>query len=291
MTQEIGSSMLIRNTPKSQSDWKKLIDSKGVTSIDTDFAQMAIVQEKGQLTVHWGFEDINVMREHFLPMFEELKPEIADAEVEFIALDLVQFQNRDWIQPLLKDANFYFFAEWMEMEHPGLDPERIPDFPDDVIMRQATDDDVEKMYSIWIESYGDLTVSPATFAYYLENQTWIGALEHRDEVIGFAINGPVSSGSGEIFDVAVDSKFDDEEYKSLLLSAAVYQLTTQDARRASIKVRPDIKNALRTCADLGFRPGVGGLEYRRSTDEEYNLAKQQERSSASGVKARFGDWR
>ena len=103
MTQEIGSSMLIRNTPKSQSDWKKLIDSKGVTSIDTDFAQMAIVQEKGQLTVHWAFEDINVMREHFLPMFEELKPEIADADVDFIALDLVQFQNqiRTWLATLI----------------------------------------------------------------------------------------------------------------------------------------------------------------------------------------------
>ena len=106
MTQEFGSSMLIRNTPKSQNEWKKLIDSEGVTSIEADFAQMAIVQEKGQLTVHWAFEDINVMREHFLPMFEELKPEIADADVEFIALDIVQFQNRDWIQPLLTDANF-----------------------------------------------------------------------------------------------------------------------------------------------------------------------------------------
>ncbi|MFL2646056.1 MAG: GNAT family N-acetyltransferase [Dehalococcoidia bacterium] len=291
MTQEIGSSMLIRNTPKSQNEWKKLIDSKGVTSIDTDFAQMAIVQEKGQLTVHWAFEDINTMREHFLPMFEELKPEIADADVDFIALDLVQFQNRDWIQPLLQDANFYFFAEWMNMENPGLDPEDIPDFPDDVIMRQATDDDVEKMYSIWVNSYGDLTTSPATFDYYLENQTWIGALERNGEVVGFAINGPVVSGSGEVFEVAVDADFENEGYKSLLLSAATYQLTTQDARRATIKVRPDIKNALRTCSDLGFRPVIGGLEYRRSTDEEYNLAKQEERRSASGVKARFGDWR
>jgi len=291
MTQEIGSSMLIRNTPKSQNEWKKLIEAEGVTSIDTDFAQMAIVQEKGQLTVHWAFEDINVMREHFIPMFEELRPEIADADVEFIALDLVQFQNRDWIQPLLVDTNFYFFAEWMNMEHAGLDPENIPDFPDNVIMRQATDEDVEKMYLIWVQSYGDLIVSPATFDYYLENQTWIGALERDGEVIGFAINGPVVSGLGEIFEVTVDSRFEDEEYKSLLLSAAAYQLTTQDAMRAAIKVRPDIKNALRTCADLGFRPGVGGLEYRRSTDEEYNLSKQKERRSASGVKARFGDWR
>tara|TARA_Y100000590_G_scaffold444079_2_gene574373 strand:+ start:69 stop:944 length:876 start_codon:yes stop_codon:yes gene_type:complete len=291
MTQEFGSSMLIRNTPKSQNEWKKLIDSEGVTSIEADFAQMAIVQEKGQLTVHWAFEDINVMREHFLPMFEELKPEIADADVEFIALDLVQFQNRDWIQPLLTDANFYFFAEWMNMEHPGLDPEIIPEFPDKVNMRHATDDDVEKMYSIWTESYGELTVSPATFDYYLERQSWIGVLEQDNEMIGFAINGPVVAGAGEIFEVAVDSRFDDEGYKSLLLSAAVYQLTTQGARRASIKVRPDIKNALRTCADQGFRPVVGGLEYRRSTDEKYNLAKQKERSSASGVKARFGDWR
>lgn len=291
MTQEFGSSMLIRNTPKSQNEWKKLIDSEGVTSIEADFAQMAIVQEKGQLTVHWAFEDINVMREHFLPMFEELKPEIADADVEFIALDLVQFQNRDWIQPLLTDANFYFFAEWMNMEHPGLDPESIPEFPDKVNMRHATDDDVEKMYSIWTESYGELTVSPATFDYYLERQSWIGVLEQDNEMTGFAINGPVVAGAGEIFEVAVDSRFDDEGYKSLLLSAAVYQLTTQGARRASIKVRPDIKNALRTCADQGFRPVVGGLEYRRSTDEKYNLAKQKERSSASGVKARFGDWR
>ncbi|MBT5775329.1 MAG: GNAT family N-acetyltransferase [Dehalococcoidia bacterium] len=290
MTQAPEQTMLMRNTPVSAREWRERLDSPGATVIDAEVGQMAIVPERGQLTLCWAFTDIDTMRQHYTAMFDALKPEIADADVDFLTMDFVQVQNRDWLKPLLDDTDFHFFAEWIEMTHPGLDPEVIPEFPEGVTMRRATDDDVERMYEIWTEAYGDLLPGPGTFDYYLEHQTWTGALEQDGKVVAFAINGPVEAAVGEIFDAVVAPEARGHGYGQLVLAAAAYQLSTQEARRATVRVRPDIKQALRTCSEMGFKPGRAGLEYRRTTDEEAIKQRRDERRVA-GVKARFGGWR
>ncbi len=290
MTQAPEQIMLMRNQPRSAREWQELMESPGATVIDAGAGQLAIVPERGQLTLSWAFADIDTMRQHYTAMFEELKPEIAEADVDFITMDFVQVQNRDWLKPLLDDTDFEFFAEWIEMTHPGLDPESIPEFPEGVSMRRATDDDVDHMYEIWTTGYDDLLPGPGTFDYYLENQTWVGALEKDGEIVAFAINGPVNAAVGEIFDVVVAPEARGNGYGQLALAAAAYQFTTQEARRATVRVRPDIKQALRTCTELGFKPGTAGLEYRRTTDEEA-IAEKRESRRVAGVKARFGGWR
>ena len=282
--------MLMRNMPMSERDWSALLEIPGATSIGAGVGQLALVPQRGEVALYWRFEDLDSMRQHFQPMFDELRTEIAEADVDFVTMDLVQVRDRDWLKPLLDDASFEFFAEWLEMMHPGLDPEVIPEFPDQLTMRRATDDDVERMFEIWQDAYGDLAHAAGTFDYYLDLNTWTGVLEEDGAVIGFAINGPVQAGEGVIFDVAIAPESRGHGYGQLLLQAAAYQLTTQDARRATIRVRPDIKQALRVCSDAGFRPGQGGLEYRRTTDEEA-ITERQAAKRKSGVKARFGDWR
>ncbi len=282
--------MLMRNRPQSERSWQALMETPGATVVDAGAGQLVLVPEEGQLRLYWAFIDLDTMRQHYTPMFEELRPEIQQADVDFISMDLVQVQNRDWLRPLIDDTDFEFFAEWVDMEHPGLDPESIPDFPEGVSMRRATDDDVDGLYEIWQAAYGELVRSPGTFDHYLDHHTWIGALERSGKVVGFAINGPVDRAEGVIFDVAVAPEERGNGYGELLLAAAAYQLTTQEARRATIRVRPDIKQALRICTQLGFKPGTGGLEYRRTSDEEAILARREARRLA-GVKARFGGWR
>jgi ribosomal protein S18 acetylase RimI-like enzyme len=282
--------MLMRNVPMSARDWEELVNTSGVTSISSDVGDLAIIHENGELALYWQFETLDDMRLHFQPMFDELRPEIAEADVDFITMDLVQVRERDWLRPLLDDASFEFFAEWLDMTHPGLDPDDIPEFPEDVTMRKAGDDDVERMFEIWQAAYGELAAAAGTFDFYLDNHTWAGALEQDGNIVGFAINGPVHAAEGVILDVAVAPEAWGNGYGKLLLQAAAYQLTTQDARRATIRVRPDIKPALRIATEAGFRPGQGGLEYRRTTDEAL-IAERKEERRKSGVKARFGKWR
>ena len=282
--------MLMRNTPISARDWAALIETSGTTSISGPAGDLALVRQQGELALYWQFEDLNSMREHFQPMFEELRPEIANADVDFVTMDLVQVRERDWLKPLLDDASFEFFAEWLDMTHPGLDPEAIPEFPDHLTMRRATDDDVKRMFDIWNAAYGELARAAGTFDYYLDEHSWAGVLETDGEIVGFAINGPVQAAEGVVLEVAVAPEHWGNGYGKLLLEAAVFQLTTQDARRATIRVRPDIKPSLRTCSEIGFRPGQGGLEYRRTTDEEL-IAQRFEEKRKAGVKARFGKWR
>jgi GNAT superfamily N-acetyltransferase len=282
--------MLMRNTPMSARDWNELVNSSGATSISGDVGDLALIRQQGELALYWQFEDLDGMRQHFQPMFDELREEIASADVDFVTMDLVQVRERDWLKPLLDDASFSFFAEWLDMTHPGLDPEAMPEFPAGFEMRRPTDDDVERMFEIWNGAYGELSRAAGTFDHYLDEHTWAGVLETDGEIVGFAINGPVRAAEGVVLEVAVAPEHWGNGYGKLLLEAATYQLTTQDARRATVRVRPDIKPSLRACADVGFRPGTGGLEYRRTTDEEA-IAERLEERRKTGVKARFGGWR
>jgi hypothetical protein len=75
-----------------------------------------------------------------------------------------------------------------------------------------------------------------------------------------------------------------------VLAAATYALSAADAVRATIRVRPDITQALRVCSSLGFRHQRGGLEYRRDVDEAA-IAERRQARRVAGVKARFGKWR
>ncbi len=291
MTQQAAERIIqMRNTPMSAREWQELTDVSGVTSISGEAGDLALIRQQGELALYWQFEDLDSMRQHFQPMFEELRPEIAAADVDFVTMDLVQVRERDWLKPLLDDADFTFFAEWMDMTHPGLDPESIPEFPEGMTMRRATDDDVERMFESWNAAYGELRRAAGTFDHYLDEHSWAGVLERDGEIVGFVINGTVRAAEGTVLELAVDPAHWGSGYGRMLLDAASYQLTTQDARRATIRVRPDIKQALRICSDAGYRPGIAGLEYRRSTDEEL-LAERHEAKRRSGVKARFGGWR
>lgn len=280
----------MRNTPMNAREWQQLTDVSGVTSISADSGDLALVRQQGELALYWQFEDLDSMRQHFQPMFEELRTEIAEADVDFVTMDLVQVRERDWLKPLLDDASFSFFAEWMDMTHPGLDPEAIPEFPEGLTMRRAGDDDVERMFEIWNAAYGELTRGAGTFDSFLDQHSWAGVLEQDDQIVGFVINGAVRAAEGAVLELAVDPEQWGNGYGRMLLDAASYQLTTQDARRATIRVRPDIKQSLRICSDAGFRPGMAGLEYRRPTDEDV-IAERREAKRRAGVKARFGGWR
>jgi GNAT superfamily N-acetyltransferase len=282
--------MTVRSQPMRATEWREMCERPGATVVEAEVGELALVPERGQMALHWQFEDLDSMRLHFQPMFDELRQEIAEADVDLIRLDLVQVRNRDWLKPLLDGAAFDFFAEWLEMTHPGLDPEAIPEFPEGVTMRRAGDDDVERMFEIWGSAYGELKEAAGTFDFYLDEHSWAGVLEAGGEVVAFAMNGPVRAAAGEVFDAAVAPEHWGKGYGQLVLAAAAYQLTTQDARRATIRVRPDVKQALRICSELGFKPGQGGLEYHRTTDEEL-IAQRREQRRVAGVKARFGKWR
>jgi ribosomal protein S18 acetylase RimI-like enzyme len=282
--------ILMRNTPMSAREWQELTNVPGVTSISADTGDLALIRQQGELALYWQFEDLDSMRQHFQPMFEEMRPEISEADVDFVTMDLVQVRDRDWLKPLLDDASFTFFAEWMDMTHPGLDPDAIPEFPEGLTMRRAGDGEVERMFEIWNAAYGELGRAAGTFDAYLNLHSWAGVLEQDEKIVGFAINGSVHAAQGTILEIAVDPEHWGNGYGRMLLAAASYQLTTQDARRATIRVRPDVKQSLRICSDAGFRPGMAGLEYRRPTDEDL-IAERLDAKRRAGVKARFGGWR
>ena len=280
----------LKNMPMRPRERRRLLEREGTLHIEEERGEVFLVPELGQLRIYWGFENVEAMRTLFPGWFDELRAHITLDRADYVAMDLVSLPNRNWLDPMLDDASFEFFAEWMEMTHSDLDPDAVPDFPEGVTMRRGEADDVTRCRDIWIEAYGELGDGPRTFDALVEEASWHGVMESNGDIVAFAFNGEVERAEGTVLSAAVAPEAWGNGYGRLILQAAAFQLATQEARRTTIRVRPDIKQSLRACSDVGFRFSRGGLEFRRTTDEEAISRKKQERRVA-GVKARFGKWR
>jgi ribosomal protein S18 acetylase RimI-like enzyme len=283
---------LMRNVPMSSREWRELVDTEDTLFANNEDGAVAVAHVEGQPRVFWSFPGIDELRSSFPPLFDELRPALAELDAEFIAMDLVEFLNRDWVLPVLNDSDFDFFSEWMELVHPQLDAETVPEFPEGVTMRRAGDDDLERLEEIWLAAPGDYADGVGSFDYFIENASWAGALESDEDgsIVAFAFNGPASGPEARIFAASVAPEARGNGYGRAVLHAAMYQLATQGSVRARIRVRPDVPRALRIASDLGFRQVRAGLEYRRINDEQ-TLADRREARRIAGVKVRFGNWR
>ena len=115
----------IRNMPMRPRVWRALLETPGAAVIDADDGTLALVPQRGELHLYWAFSSIEHMRQLFAEMFDELRPDIASSGVDYVALDLVEVHGKEWLDPLLADAGFEFFAEWLTMTHPALDPNAL----------------------------------------------------------------------------------------------------------------------------------------------------------------------
>lgn len=116
---------LMRNVPMSSREWRELVDIEDTIFVNDADGALALAFIEGEPRLYWSFPGVDEMRSSFPALFEELRPALEDVDADFISTDLVEFLNRDWILPVLQDADFEFFSEWMELVHPQLDPDTI----------------------------------------------------------------------------------------------------------------------------------------------------------------------
>jgi len=287
---ESASPWTLRNAPVRPRDWRALVETPGAFYAHDDGGEMLLIPDQGQLRLHWAYADIEEMRSLFPKHFAQLRKEITAERADYVVMDLINVVNRDWFDPLLRDADFALFAEWMDMAHPALDDVALPEFPEGASMRRATDADIDRLREIWTAAYGDYAEGDRTFDAMVNSASWAGVLEADGAIVAFALNGEVDRAEGRILTAAVAPEAWGNGYGKLVLGAAAYQLASQGATRAVVRVRPDIKQALRVCSELGFRHFRSGIEFRRSVDEAA-IAAAREQRRVGGVKARFGDWR
>lgn len=280
----------LKNTPLRPRERRELLERDGTFHVQSPNGEVILAPVQGQQELFWAFRSVEDMRQEFPAMWQQAREQIDRDEVDYVTTDVSGLSTREWLDPLLRDADFEFFAEWMDMSNPDLDEDAVPEFPDGVTMRKAQDTDLERIYEIWSEAYGEYGDGPATFDWLTEQAAWAGALEADGELVAFAFNSPVERAEGRVLAAAVAPEAWGNGYGRLILAAAVYQLAATEAVRANIRVRPDIKQGLRTCSDLGFKYARAGIEYRRSIDEEA-IAEKREQRRIAGVKARFGKWR
>ena len=279
----------VRNEPLDSRKRTNLLEQDETVHLSSPNGELILAHENGQQSLYWGFDSIDSMRKEFAVMWEEALVSVEREDIDYISMNLSQVSTRDMVLPILETASFKQFAEWIEMLHPDL-PQSPPVISSGIDMRRAGEDDLDSFEIIWSDALGDLTDGLATFDDFASRADWAGALTLDNEVVGFAFNGTSNSGDGEVLTAAIAPNHWGKGYGRELLEAALYQMGTSDHRRAVIRVRPDVRQALKICSALGMRHSAGGVEWRRSIDEsEINL--ELEASRKAGVKARFGGWR
>ena len=281
----------LRNAPMRPRAWREFLQHDEVASIESDAGALVLAMQDGQLNFHYAFGELEAMRLEFGSLFEQLKGEIGSFDADYVRIDLIQLVNRNWVEPLLRETDFEEFAEWMDMVHPELDPDAPPpEFSQGVTMRRGQADDADRIVEIEAAAYGELADGEQATRERLATAAWVGVLERDGEPVAYAINGEVERAEGRIHSAAVHPDAWGDGLGRQILAAASYQLVASDARRAVVRVRPDIPQALQATQALGFTPGPRGVEWRRPVDEQA-IEERREHARLAGVKARFGNWR
>lgn len=287
---QLGDALQTRNAPRSIDGWEALLDSDATEVVETDVGEMALARERGQLHLHYAFDDLEAMTAAWHPCFEALRERIANSGHPYLAIDLVEHINRRWIENLLAECDFQAMGEWLELVHPGLRDVVPPEIPDGLTMRRAQPDDAAAIVTIERAAYGEWTDGEAATLARIEAAGWTGVLERDGEVIAYAINTTVGNGRGEVMSCAVAPDAQGDGLGKVILGAATYQLGASDGREAAVRVRPDMPKGARTATALGYLVGRRGIELRRDSDEEV-LRRVRDDARVRGMKVRFGGWR
>lgn len=282
----------VRNIPTRDRDWEALLDADETEAVETDGGEMALVRLDGQLQLRFSFTDRELMKAAFNPMWGALHPHLASFGVDYVRFDLISFPVREWIDPMLDEAGFLPFGEWLEFERRDLADVTPPEFPAGVRLRRATaaDADIAAVVAIEAEAYGRFADGERATRARLATAGWAGVLEAGGEIVGYAINEHPAGAGALVQSLGVAASARGNGYGRLLLEAAAYQLAAAGARRAFVRARPDIRRSAETATAAGFRPARSAVEFRRTLDEaaiEERLRNRQ----VQGMKVRFGEWR
>ena len=288
--EQLGEALQTRNQPRSIDEWEELLDSDAAEAVETDVGEMALVRERGQLRLHYAFDDLEAMTAALLPAFDALRPRIADSGFPYVTIDLVEHANRRWIENLLSECDFQPMGEWLELVHPALGGAAPPEIPEGLTMRRARAEDAGAIVAIEGAAYGDWTDGEGATRARLGEAAWAGVLERDGEAIAYAVNTAVGRGRGEIVSCAVAPERQGDGLGKVILGAAAYQLAASGAREAAVRVRPDLPKGARTATAIGFLVGRRGVELRRDADEEA-IARARDEARVRGMKVRFGGWR
>lgn len=282
---------MTRNVPLRPEEWDVLLHDLETCAAETDAGRMAFAVIDGQLRLHYMFGTDEELKADFWSLWNALHPTLTAYGHPYLAIDLVELPNRAWIAPLLDEAHFTLFGDWIDMERHEVHGMHPPAIPDGCTMRKATPSDFERILDIADEAYAQYGDGEVVMRARLNGAQWIGVLEEGGQIVAYAINAqPDSTGVGRILSAAVAPEAWGQGYGRVILEAAAYQLGTKDARRAVIRIVPEAPHAVETAMRASFRTGRRGLQFRRPTDEAAIAAALEEQRRV-GMKVRFGEWR
>ncbi len=256
----------------------------------TDDRGVLAGQPRGSLLLHFAFDDKEAFLARFPEMFERLAAAVRPEEVPpGIFIRFADRPARPYVEPILFAHLFSIEMDWLEMYIPELQPPAEADLPPGYVLREAAEDDAESLVQVEAVAFprGRWT-APAL-------REWIGA--ESPLRLAVALDGSIagytgvrmpSSRAGVIADVAVAPDHRRRGLGRALTACALRELHARGARSVSLSVASDNGAAIALYRSFDFRPGQGGVTYRRPADPA-ELARLREATKGTFVK--FGGWR
>ncbi len=280
-----------RNIPRSVDAWEELLDRAETDAVETDVGEMALVRDHAQLQLHYAFDSLESMKQVWHPMFERLRPQIAESGYPYLRIELVEHPNRRWIEGLLAENDFEPLGDWLEFVHNDVRDLDPPEIPDGLTMRRGAAADHDAVIAIEEAAYGRHSDGATATRTRLDDAAWLGVLERDGAVVAYALNSAVDGDRGEVISCAVAPDEQGAGVGKVILGAATYQLGSADARTATVRVRPDIPQGARIAQAIGYRVGRRGVELRRDADEALLAQRREDQQGAHTARVHFGGWR
>ncbi len=247
-------------------------------------------EPRGSLLLHLAFDDFNTFKERFPEMFERLAAAVTlEVAPPGIFIRFADRPQRPYVEPILVAQAFRVEMEWLEMYVPELSAPEPVEPPAGLTFRPATAADAEALVALEAQCFprGRWTVGALRRWIDEESPLWV-ATGPEGEITGYVGLRLASANAGVITDVAVHLGRRRHGLARALTVLALRELHRQGARSVSLTVGTENGPAIALYRSLGFKPGQGGVTYRRPTDPG-ELAPLLEKDRGTFVK--FGDWR
>ncbi len=256
----------------------------------TDERGVLAGQPRGSLLLHFAFDNKEAFLERFPEMFERLAAAVQPEEVPpGIFIRFADRPARPYVEPVLFAHLFSIEMDWLEMYIPELQPPAEAEPPSGYVIREAREDDAEALMQVEAAAFPRARWTAGALQQWIRAESPLRvAVAPAGEVAGYTGMRMPSSRAGVITDVAVAPDYRRGGLGRALTARALRDLHARGARSVSLSVASDNGAAIALYRSLGFRPGQGGVTYRRPADPA-ELARLREETKGTFVK--FGGWR
>lgn len=264
-------------------EYGDLVSLPTILSTQCDDGYIIGVPYGRHLKIYYEFDDFQPLRAEFTSLLNELGTlAVEHTECTLMVLQYRDFPNRHHVDPIIMGAEFDDPVSFSLMRCRDVREQQIPDAPDGVAVRPATEADGDLLSALEERVAGDDALAPPLPDAFFSAARAVLIAEADGAAVGYIRLVDTDRRGILAEEFLVDSDSDEHRIGAALLHAAFEHGRDDNRRGLTIRVRADALSSP-LIKDHGFKHLDDGLNYVRLADPN-EVQKRHEEKIVSHVK-------